>query len=558
MANKLLVELGADTSDFRGQMGQLEREGTSRFQSLATSIKGAFANLGGIIGAGTFLALSKGAMDLAAHLRDMALNIGINVEKLQVLKLLAQQNGVEEDKLGRAMEKMNLAAIHATQGGKEEALAFQQLGINTRAFLAMPMELKMQTIAQAYARATDKNLAYNAVVQIFGERQGPQMMAMLNELATKGFPALESAARKSGEVMSAETVAALNKAERAIDAFRQRITIAVGNIIVNFRTEEGMKLLLYRFLELAGAFGGKIADAIFQGVDLVGSVLKGAFVGVAHVFQDTIVNAVERAAAALNKILPKKLEINIANLDQFKSDGKYVADSIADAIAKTKPTNFSAEFSGYWKKLGDQQQSLVNQINKVDLGKPAAQLRDAGKLLQASAVAADQALKDGAGALAGAASKLVSAFDGISKISKGAMQQLGGLAHYTNPEDQRRYENMMIASARKDTQDQIDSLKKTVDQYKGSGDTAGIYEVPTLLAQIKALEDRQKHLRDYVFNPNYSDKAGAGIFASQVATIGDPLKLQKTQTDVTQNIAKGIAELNQRLHAAGLETTPSS
>jgi hypothetical protein len=405
---------------------------------------------------------------------------------------------------------------------------------------------------RAYLAAADKNKAFNAIAQIFGERMGPQMMTMLRQLAEQGFPAVEASARKAGDVMSAETVAALNKAEKAIQEFKNRITVAVGNIIVNFRTEEGMKLLLYRFLEIASAFGGKIIDALWQADAMIGSVLKGAFIGVVHVFQDTLVEAVERAAKALNKVLPKRMELHIADLDKFKSDGEYVGSSISRAIAETKPTKFSEEFSDYWKKLGDAQQLLVNQVNKIDLGKPAKQLTDAGKDMQASADAT--------------ASAITTAAEKVKKIlmpkeatlDAGAMKLVGGMRTYFSPIDQMREEQMQVSSAKKDTQDEINALNKMVSQYRSSGSTEGRFELPALLARIKALEGRQSHLKDYVFNPNYADSAGQGIMAAQVATIGDPLKLQNKQTDALTKVANGVTDLNERLRVAGLSTTPTT
>lgn len=138
----------------------------------------------------------------------------------------------------------------------------------------------------------------------------------------------------------------------------------------------------------------------------------------------------------------------------------------------------------------------------------------------------------------------------------GVAKAIGGLSTYNDPARQQEYEKMLIESAKRDIQTEIDSLQKQVDAYKMSGSSFGKYELPALQSRIQALRGRQSNVSDYVFNPNYQDKAGQGIFASQVSTIGDPLKIQNKQTDVMTDVSKGVSELNTRLRVAGFGTNP--
>lgn len=136
----------------------------------------------------------------------------------------------------------------------------------------------------------------------------------------------------------------------------------------------------------------------------------------------------------------------------------------------------------------------------------------------------------------------------------GVAKAIGGFQTYYDPAKQQEYERMMIQSATRDIQTEIDALQKQVDTYKMSGAGIGKYELPALQNRIQALRGRQSNVSDYVFNPNYQDAAGQGIFASQVSTIGDPLKLQNKQTDVMTEVSKGVGELNTRLRVAGFGT----
>lgn len=136
----------------------------------------------------------------------------------------------------------------------------------------------------------------------------------------------------------------------------------------------------------------------------------------------------------------------------------------------------------------------------------------------------------------------------------GVAKAIGGFHTYFDPAKQQEYEKMLLQSATRDIQTEIDALQKQVDSYRMSGSGIGKYELPALQSRIQALRGRQSNVSDYVFNPNYQDAAGQGIFASQVSTIGDPLKLQNKQTDVMTEVSKGVGELNTRLRVAGFGT----
>jgi hypothetical protein len=133
----------------------------------------------------------------------------------------------------------------------------------------------------------------------------------------------------------------------------------------------------------------------------------------------------------------------------------------------------------------------------------------------------------------------------------GVLKTLGGFKTYFEPTMQKEYEESLLASAARSINSEIETLQKKVDMYRTSGAGIGKFQVPALTGRISALRGRLNNLNDYVFNPNYKDQAGEGIFASQVSTIGDPLNLQNKQTDVLQSVAGGISQLNRRLQMNG-------
>lgn len=407
MAFSLKAVFGIDATGVKTEIKQLRKE-------LNTFVRD-YAKLGAGLAIGAFVALSKGAIDLGSKLSDLSLQIGINVEKLQVLNALARDAGVAQETMNKALIKTRTSAQEAAEGNKTYADAFAALGINVREFLALPAEERIVAIGKAYERSTDKNKAYNAVAGIFGEKVGPKMMEVLGVLANQSFPSLEASAKKAGDVMSAETIVALDKAGDAIEAFKQRITIAVGKIIVNFRTEEGLKLMGLQMMKAAGLFGAKIVDALVEGAAFAWSAFKGTFTGLGNLLRDKLLDANIAAVKAINKILPDRFQISIAGFEELKSSGEYVAASITRAIAETKPSTFAKDVTEYWDSAIKKQQGVVDSLNRVDLGKDAQKLTDAGKAITESGIAAGAAIADGGKKAAESLADAIVKFDGATE-----------------------------------------------------------------------------------------------------------------------------------------------
>lgn len=376
MAFSLSATFGIDATGVRAELKQLRRE-LGDFVST-------YANLGAGLAVGAFVALSKGAMDLAAHIKNTALSLGISSDAYQVLQFAAEKAGVAQDKFDQGLARLRSQVTDAAQGNVKAASSFKALGLSADELIRLPLEKQYEAIARGARNATDKNAAFNAVSEIFGARLGPQLMASLNELAVTGYPKAAKAAAAAGRIMSAETIVALERADEAISDFKRRAQIAVGNILVNFRTEEGLQLLLYQFLGVVGKFGAGIVDAVVEASGTVGATVWGAFGWAIEKFRNGLLTAVAFAAGQINRILPDKFQINVANIRALETAGATLAEHITVAIAKTSPSTFKKDVAAYWDKAIAEQQKIVAELNRVDFKKPAAALRQAGKDMQES------------------------------------------------------------------------------------------------------------------------------------------------------------------------------
>lgn len=228
----LKAVFGMDATGVKTELKQLRREMNDAVDT--------FAKIGIGAAVAAFTALGKSAMALADELHKASGELGINVEKLQVLDSLALRNNESQDVLRKALEKTRLSTQEAAEGNKKLATSFQTLGVNLQNIQRLPLEQKFEAIARGLVTAENKQAAYNAIADIFGAKVGPQLINSLTELGTTGFPKAAKAAAEAGHIMSAETIVALERAQSAIDEFKRKATVAVGNILVDFRSTEGL------------------------------------------------------------------------------------------------------------------------------------------------------------------------------------------------------------------------------------------------------------------------------------------------------------------------------
>lgn len=407
----LTAIFGMDSSGVKTELKSLKRSVLSFAED--------FAKLGAAAGVGAFVALSKGAMELAGSLADASANIGINVESLQALQAQHKRNGVSNEELAKALEKTKIAVISAAEGDVKAEAALKKLGLASADLIKLPLAEQYAAIAKGAAGAKNSNEAFSAVADLLGAKVGPKLMGSLKELGEVGLPGVTKGAQEAGQVMSTTTIAALDKAGDAIDDFKRKATIWAGEIVVNFRTTEGLKLMGMQLVGVVSNFGWGIVDAITEGGQMIWAVFEGALTGVTNVFQDAMVDAVKGIAGLINKVLPSKFEINVGNLEDFKSSGKGIGDSITEAIAKTSPSTFKKDFGDAWDAAIAEQQTVVDELNAVDFSEDATKLANAGKSAGASVVDGAKKVQD-AGKDAGAslAEGGVVAAEAIAEVAK--------------------------------------------------------------------------------------------------------------------------------------------
>ena len=222
---EIAAEASLDTTKFQRGLAKADK-GVKGFAKNALKSFGALA---GVAGLG---AMARSAIDLGSKISDLAVQLNIGTTELQTLEFAAREAGVEVSIMERALRNVQLRTQEAINGNKSYSAAFDRLGINVEKFNQLPTEQKLEAVAKAQSNATDKAAAYNDVAIILGQRAGPAMQEVLQNLAgPDGYKGLEDAAKSSGEVMSKETIAKMDAAADKIESFKRKMTVMAGEIL---------------------------------------------------------------------------------------------------------------------------------------------------------------------------------------------------------------------------------------------------------------------------------------------------------------------------------------
>tara|TARA_R110000850_G_scaffold217401_1_gene343102 strand:- start:1823 stop:3325 length:1503 start_codon:yes stop_codon:yes gene_type:complete len=361
-------EISLSTTKFQRSLARTQT-GINKFAKNAISKFGAIAGVGGLG------MLARSAIDLGSKISDMAVQMNIGTTQLQVLDFAAREAGVGTEILARALRNVQLRTEEAINGNKSYGDAFKRLGINIEEFRKLPTEKKLEAIAIAQSKATDKAAAYNAVSRILGEKAGPALQEVLQNLAgPDGYGGLEAAAERAGEVMSKETIAKMDAAADKIESFKRRMTVLAGEIIgkavpafqmladgIGFISDY-LAFAVSNSLFFGQALGSVIStvvapamkqfEALGLAIKAAGQFAKRDFDGA----KESLVAAKDAAGDSIDQIKKIPEEIGDA-FEELKLGGKTAMQFLEDSIEK-RSNNIS-------KSWNDMTGGMVEDIEKA-------------------------------------------------------------------------------------------------------------------------------------------------------------------------------------------------
>ena len=336
-----------DMAGARGRIRGVSKSvgGLSKASAVASAAITRLAGVVGIVGLG---AMAKSAIDLGSRISDLSEQLRIGGEALQTLQVASLKAGIDQSTLERAIRNVSLRTQEALDGNKRYEESIERLNLDLDTFARLDTGAKLEAIAKAYSAAGKSQTAFADVARILGERAGPQMLEILRRLSEEGLPAMIEKAKAAGLVWEDDVLESLDRAADEIEKFKRKVTIAVGNIIVDFETEQGRRRLLLSFYAVAAGFIGRIVDLFAQ----VGPIAANVFAEVASSFGRNLQFKVAEAGlemlrrnplVGLEEFSRRAREVSEMG-KQLAKNGKSFADLVIEAVEKTKPTTFSESF----------------------------------------------------------------------------------------------------------------------------------------------------------------------------------------------------------------------
>ncbi len=275
---QIFVSLGLDTASFTSN---LKKASDMAFGS-STEIRRSLEMIGkatagmAVTAAISFGALIKREIDVADHFNDLSKRTGVAVETLSALKFAAEQSGTNMDALAVGLGKFNKAIFEASQGSKEQAAAFRNLGIqitDSSGKLRGTEEILLK-VASRFAAIPDGAMKGFLAIQLFG-KAGGELIPLLNEGA-QGLQKFMEKAREMGLVISGQTAAAadqlndnLNELKGTLTGFTRQLAGPVISVLANFK--DGM-----RAINMEGGFaeGGEALFAQLKGAERFAEAMR--------------------------------------------------------------------------------------------------------------------------------------------------------------------------------------------------------------------------------------------------------------------------------------------
>jgi hypothetical protein len=176
----------------------------------------------------TIVQTTMEAMRMAGAIKDGAESLGMSRQAYQVLGEVMREVGGDQERMTQAIAQNNRSLLEARSLAGPAAAAYRTLGLNPAMLEGLTVERRLEAIGRAIAGATDKTEAFSAAGVLLGSRNLPTLLNALRLLGTEGYAKLAEEIEKAGKIMGDETVARLDRAEKAIANFKRAATIFTG------------------------------------------------------------------------------------------------------------------------------------------------------------------------------------------------------------------------------------------------------------------------------------------------------------------------------------------
>ncbi|MGL5395957.1 MAG: hypothetical protein ACRDBQ_11895 [Shewanella sp.] len=212
IVDRLLAYFGVDVDEksFKDAQGELQA-----LEGQMMGIITAAGAMGAAIGAAAFAMVTDFA-NTADATNKLARRIGTTAETLQEYDYVAERSGVTTDLMRNSLEKLQGKVSDAANGNKDMTATLKELGLEAKAFAAMPLGDQMEAIAKGFQGLKSDGDRTRLAMKLF-EEEGRGMVTVF-EGGADAIAKMRAEARGFGFYSTEDAAMAEEFNDRLLDA----------------------------------------------------------------------------------------------------------------------------------------------------------------------------------------------------------------------------------------------------------------------------------------------------------------------------------------------------
>lgn len=202
-------------------MARIQKANDS-IRNSAAKLTGVIAGLGASFGAAAFMSGIKAQLDMADAMDEAAQKAGVSTKVFSEWAYAGRFASIETEGLVKVFNKVNEAVVKAASGDdKMKSLLVDTLQVQVRnaSGQLMSADQVLMQLIDRLSGVQDQTLKSAAVMEIFGEKLGPQLLPLIN-LTKSGIEDLRDEANRLGVTISDEAGAAAGDLKDQLDRLK--------------------------------------------------------------------------------------------------------------------------------------------------------------------------------------------------------------------------------------------------------------------------------------------------------------------------------------------------
>lgn len=236
---ELMATIKVDTKEYEKGLDESSQKTNKWSKGIGTAtaaVAGAFAAVTGAAAAtaGAILKITSAGAAYADDINTMATVTGLSTERLQEYRYMADLTDTSVETITGSLRKLTISMGNAAEGNEKATTAFEKLGVSIKDANGnmRDAESVFDDALLALSNMEEGVERDNIMIDLFG-KSAAELKPLMAQGAD-GIEALREEAHKMGYVLDEDALAALNRAQDAMDRWKKATEAARNQLAVAF------------------------------------------------------------------------------------------------------------------------------------------------------------------------------------------------------------------------------------------------------------------------------------------------------------------------------------